>query len=39
MLPSFSIQYQQWAREIDEGRIPDGMQAILEEMGALKQEK
>lgn len=33
------FQYLHWAKEIDEGRIPEGMQAILEEVGALKREK
>lgn len=41
---SFSIlfnstfQYRQFANELDAGRFPEGMQAVLEEVGALKQE-
>lgn len=35
----FKFQYQLWATEIDEGRIPEGIQALMEELGALKQEK
>ncbi|XP_015511821.1 REPTOR-binding partner isoform X2 [Neodiprion pinetum] len=31
--------YQQWGLELDAGRIPEGLQAMLEEVGALKQEK
>lgn len=33
------FQYQHWALEIDEGRIPAGIQELMEEMGVLKQEK
>ena len=32
-------KYQLWAREIDEGKIPEGIQELMEELGALKQEK
>ena len=32
-------KYQHWAHEIDEGRIPEGIQELMEEMGVLKQEK
>jgi len=31
-------RYRQFAQELDAGRFPEGMQAILEEVGALKQE-
>ncbi|XP_044734932.1 REPTOR-binding partner [Chrysoperla carnea] len=31
-------KYRIWGREIDEGRIPEGMQALLEELGAVKLE-
>lgn len=32
------FQYRQFASELDAGRFPEEMQAILEEVGALKQE-
>lgn len=32
------LQYRQWCHEIDEGHIPEGMQALLEELGAVKLE-
>lgn len=35
---NLSFQYRQFASELDAGRFPDEMQAILEEVGALKQE-
>ncbi|XP_012268261.1 REPTOR-binding partner isoform X2 [Athalia rosae] len=31
--------YQQWGLELDAGQVPKGLQAMLEELGALKQEK
>ncbi|XP_055685204.1 REPTOR-binding partner [Lutzomyia longipalpis] len=31
-------RYRQLAMELDAGRVPDNLQAILEEMGAMKQE-
>lgn len=31
-------KYHEWARELDEGRVPDGLAALLEEMGAVKTE-
>ncbi|XP_054263587.1 REPTOR-binding partner isoform X2 [Macrosteles quadrilineatus] len=31
-------KYRMWGRELDEGRIPEGFQALLEEMGAVKPE-
>lgn len=31
-------KYRQFASELDAGRFPEEMQAILEEVGALKQE-
>lgn len=30
--------YQQWVAELDTGNVPEGLQAMLEEIGALKQE-
>lgn len=30
--------YQQWVAELDAGNVPEGLQAMLEEIGALKQE-
>jgi hypothetical protein len=33
------LQYQSWGRELDEGRVPEGITAMLEELGAIKQEK
>jgi hypothetical protein len=33
------LQYRAWGREMDEGRVPEGIQAMLEELGAIKQEK
>lgn len=34
----FLFKYQFWAKEIDEGRVPEGIQALMEELGTLKQE-
>lgn len=34
----FTFQYRQFAQELDAGRFPEGMQEVLEEVGALKQE-
>ncbi|XP_026464097.1 cAMP-responsive element-binding protein-like 2 [Ctenocephalides felis] len=31
-------KYRQWAVDLDEGRVPDGFQSHLEEIGAVKQE-
>uniref|UniRef100_A0A6M2DJ30 Putative camp-responsive element-binding protein-like 2-like isoform x1 tabanus bromius n=1 Tax=Xenopsylla cheopis TaxID=163159 RepID=A0A6M2DJ30_XENCH len=31
-------KYKLWAVELDEDRIPEGFQSLLEEMGAVKQE-
>ena len=31
--------YRQWGSELDAGRVPDGLQAMLEEFGSLKREK
>ncbi|XP_077298962.1 REPTOR-binding partner isoform X1 [Arctopsyche grandis] len=31
-------KYQLWAKELDEGRVPDDIQILLEEMGVLKKE-
>lgn len=31
-------KYVSWVAELDAGRIPDGLQELLEELGALKQE-
>lgn len=35
----FIPQYRQWGQDMDAGRIPDGLQDMLEEFGALKKEK
>ncbi|XP_068899316.1 REPTOR-binding partner isoform X3 [Tenebrio molitor] len=32
-------KFQVWAKEIDEGRVPEDIQTILEDVGALKKEK
>lgn len=32
------LQYRSFAVELDAGRFPEGMQEILEEVGAMKQE-
>lgn len=32
------FQYKQWSAELDAGRLPEGFQALLEELGMLKQE-
>ncbi|KAK3914675.1 REPTOR-binding partner [Frankliniella fusca] len=32
-------KYKVWTKELDDGRIPEGFQEMLEEMGVLKQEK
>ncbi|XP_043270971.1 REPTOR-binding partner [Venturia canescens] len=31
--------YRSWGMELDNGRIPEGIQAMLEELGTLKVEK
>lgn len=31
-------KYQGWIADLDAGRIPEGLQSVLEEVGALKQE-
>ncbi|XP_033323569.1 REPTOR-binding partner isoform X2 [Megalopta genalis] len=31
--------YRQWGQELDAGRVPDGLQTMLEEVGSLKREK
>ncbi|XP_015603541.1 cAMP-responsive element-binding protein-like 2 isoform X2 [Cephus cinctus] len=31
--------YRQWGLELDAGHVPEGLQTMLEEFGALKQEK
>ncbi|XP_076289873.1 REPTOR-binding partner isoform X1 [Lasioglossum baleicum] len=31
--------YRQWGQELDAGRVPDGLQTMLEEFGSLKREK
>ncbi|XP_018398763.1 PREDICTED: cAMP-responsive element-binding protein-like 2 isoform X2 [Cyphomyrmex costatus] len=31
--------YRQWTQELDAGRVPEGLQAVLEEFGTLKQEQ
>ncbi|XP_034171525.1 REPTOR-binding partner isoform X1 [Osmia lignaria lignaria] len=31
--------YRQWGQELDAGRVPEGLQAMLEEFGSLKREK
>ncbi|GLV35564.1 REPTOR-binding partner [Carabus blaptoides fortunei] len=31
-------KYRSWAQDLDEGRVPEGMQQLLEEVGALKKE-
>lgn len=31
-------KYQTWILELDAGRIPDGLQTFLEEVGAMKKE-
>jgi hypothetical protein len=33
------LQYYSWGIELDEGRVPEGMTGVLEEIGAIKQEK
>jgi hypothetical protein len=35
----FKLMFQVWAKEIDEGRVPEDIQTILEDVGALKKEK
>ncbi|KYM99604.1 hypothetical protein ALC62_09663 [Cyphomyrmex costatus] len=32
-------RYRQWTQELDAGRVPEGLQAVLEEFGTLKQEQ
>jgi Basic region leucine zipper len=31
-------KYHHWALELDAGRFPEGLQEVMEEIGALKQE-
>ncbi|XP_017784522.1 PREDICTED: cAMP-responsive element-binding protein-like 2 [Nicrophorus vespilloides] len=31
-------KYTNWSKEIDEGKVPEGLQEFLEEMGTMKQE-
>lgn len=31
-------KYREWIRELDENRIPEGLAALLEELGAVKAE-
>jgi len=31
-------QYRTWCVEVDEGRIPEGLPGLLDELGAVKQE-
>lgn len=33
-----NLQYRQYAHELDAGRFPEGMQEVLDEVGAMKQE-
>jgi hypothetical protein len=32
-------QYRQWSQELDAGRVPEGLQAMLENLGSLKREQ
>lgn len=32
------LQFRGWGRDLDEGRVPEGFQTFLEEMGAMKAE-
>lgn len=34
----FNLQYRQIALELDAGRFPEGMEKILSDVGAMKQE-
>lgn len=34
----FLFQYRQWAKEIDEGKIPEGFQKLIEEEKVKKAE-
>lgn len=34
----FPFQYRQYAHDLDAGRFPEGMQAVLDEVGGIKQE-
>ncbi|XP_018301088.1 cAMP-responsive element-binding protein-like 2, partial [Mycetomoellerius zeteki] len=31
--------YRQWTQELDAGQVPEGLQAMLEELGSLKREQ
>lgn len=31
-------KYQQWVHDLDGGQVPEGLQAVLEELGVLKHE-
>ncbi|XP_026317844.1 cAMP-responsive element-binding protein-like 2 [Hyposmocoma kahamanoa] len=32
-------KYYKWNLEMDQGRMPDGIEALLQEMGVVKQEE
>ncbi|XP_063232887.1 REPTOR-binding partner isoform X2 [Bacillus rossius redtenbacheri] len=32
-------KYRSWGKAMDDGRIPDGLHELLEELGAIKKEK
>lgn len=34
----YFFQYRMWCIDIDDGKIPDGLPGLLEELGAVKQE-
>ncbi|XP_017766361.1 PREDICTED: uncharacterized protein LOC108555297 isoform X1 [Eufriesea mexicana] len=31
--------YRQWGQDLDAGRVPDGLQTMLEDLGSMKREK
>lgn len=38
ILVHYLSQYRMWCSEVDEGRIPEGLPGLLDELGAVKQE-
>ena len=38
-ISSLHFQYYKWNLELDQGRMPEGLEAVLQEMGIVKQEE
>lgn len=35
---NYIFQYYKWNLELDQGRMPEGLEELLQEMGVVKQE-